>query len=44
MNVSPQSQVNRHSSRLLKRWCGTMQTKRIDAVHCGQSGGRSTGW
>jgi hypothetical protein len=44
MKVSPQSQANRLSSRLLKRWCGTMQTKRIDVAHCGQSGGRSRNW
>jgi hypothetical protein len=44
MNVSPQSQENRLSSRLLKRWCGTMQTKRINVAHCGQSGGCSTAW
>jgi hypothetical protein len=44
MNVSPQSQENRLSSRLLKRWCGTTQTKRINVAHCGQSGGRSTAW
>ncbi|MEA2910388.1 MAG: hypothetical protein QOJ15_2469 [Bradyrhizobium sp.] len=41
MNVSPQSQANRFSSRLLKRWGGTMQTKRINVVHCGQSGDRN---
>jgi hypothetical protein len=38
MNVAPQAQRNRFSSRFPKRWCGTKHTKRIGVAQCGQSG------